>query len=139
MTQTYSYWSPEDIEQAKTLRQSGRTSRQIATAMGKTRNSVIGKLNRLGLSVRREVSLESQKHERHTTPRIRAERKLPELVAPDMSCVVKMDDLRDFHCRFPLGDPRHEDFVFCGQPRQKDYSYCSFHVRVCRGSERRRS
>lgn len=43
-------WNSERIEQLKRCFQAGLSSSQIAREMGVTRNAVIGKVNRLGLS-----------------------------------------------------------------------------------------
>jgi GcrA cell cycle regulator len=33
-------------------------------------------------------------------------------------------------CRWPIGDPRQEDFHFCGEPQVPGQSYCSHHLRL---------
>jgi GcrA cell cycle regulator len=33
-------------------------------------------------------------------------------------------------CRWPIGDPRHDDFHFCGAPQMPGQSYCNDHVRL---------
>jgi GcrA cell cycle regulator len=33
-------------------------------------------------------------------------------------------------CRWPIGDPRQEDFHFCGEPQVPGQSYCSEHLRL---------
>ena len=43
-------WSPERVAQLKRCFDAGLTCSQIAREIGVTRNAVIGKLNRLGLS-----------------------------------------------------------------------------------------
>lgn len=32
-------------------------------------------------------------------------------------------------CRWPIGDPQHEDFHFCGAPRTWGFPYCARHTR----------
>ena len=32
-------------------------------------------------------------------------------------------------CRWPIGDPRHEDFHFCGEAQVAGQPYCAAHLR----------
>ena len=32
-------------------------------------------------------------------------------------------------CRWPIGDPRHKDFHFCGKQKVEGHPYCEFHMR----------
>ena len=32
-------------------------------------------------------------------------------------------------CRWPIGDPQHADFHFCGKRQAAGHSYCEFHWR----------
>jgi GcrA cell cycle regulator len=36
-------------------------------------------------------------------------------------------DLQRNDCRWPIGEPRHPDFHFCGAPRLPDRPYCELH------------
>jgi GcrA cell cycle regulator len=36
-------------------------------------------------------------------------------------------DLERNDCRWPIGEPRHPDFHFCGAPRLADRPYCALH------------
>ncbi len=31
-------------------------------------------------------------------------------------------------CRWPIGDPQHADFHFCGKRKAVGFPYCEFHV-----------
>ena len=37
--------------------------------------------------------------------------------------------LRD-DCRWPIGDPQHRDFHFCGKPKMPGFPYCKFHAHL---------
>jgi GcrA cell cycle regulator len=39
----------------------------------------------------------------------------------------KMADLEANDCRWPIGDPRHEDFHFCGAKQAAGHPYCTEH------------
>lgn len=32
-------------------------------------------------------------------------------------------------CRWPIGDPQHADFHFCGKHKAAGFPYCAFHVK----------
>ena len=36
-------------------------------------------------------------------------------------------DLERNDCRWPIGEPKHPDFHFCGRPRAPDRPYCALH------------
>lgn len=37
--------------------------------------------------------------------------------------------LKDTSCRWPIGDPQHEEFHFCGKGKLDGLPYCEFHAR----------
>jgi GcrA cell cycle regulator len=37
--------------------------------------------------------------------------------------------LAECHCRWPIGDPQHPDFHFCGKTKVAGLPYCEFHAR----------
>lgn len=37
--------------------------------------------------------------------------------------------LGECHCRWPIGDPQHADFHFCGKEKVAGLPYCQFHAR----------
>ena len=43
---------------------------------------------------------------------------------------VGLEDIREGACRWPLGDPTSEDFVYCGVQTAKGRSYCAGHCRM---------
>jgi GcrA cell cycle regulator len=34
-------------------------------------------------------------------------------------------------CRWPIGDPLHRDFHFCGERKVEGHPYCELHMRRC--------
>ena len=42
----------------------------------------------------------------------------------------KLLDLEKNDCRWPIGEPRHPDFHFCGAPQITDRPYCELHWRM---------
>lgn len=43
---------------------------------------------------------------------------------------LRLDQLAAFTCRWPLGDPKEEDFGFCGLHSDLGRPYCNFHSRI---------
>lgn len=110
-------WTDERIELLKKDWAGGFSASQIAGRLGGcTRNAVIGKANRLGLS-------QSDK------PRLTFSRPKPQEIElpPDQSpCAVTFLQLAAHHCRWPIGD---SPFMYCGA-RRDDGSYCLRHHRI---------
>lgn len=57
----------------------------------------------------------------------------PAVVISDMKepepLKLSMAELTDKVCRFPIGDPQHADFYFCGNPTGGIPPYCKYHAR----------
>lgn len=43
---------------------------------------------------------------------------------------LRFEDIREFACRWPLGDPRSGDFAYCGLTPAEGQSYCAGHCRM---------
>ena len=37
--------------------------------------------------------------------------------------------LKEGNCRWPIGDPQHPEFHFCGRDKHQGLPYCEFHAR----------
>ena len=104
-------WTDERVETLKGLWKNGYTARQIAERLGGvTRNAVIGKAHRLGLSSR------PQPIKREEAP-------------IDLSKMART-------CQWPIGHPGQDDFRFCGEPATPGKPYCAAHCAIAyrRGS-----
>jgi GcrA cell cycle regulator len=56
----------------------------------------------------------------------------PIAVEPSFQCRrVPLTELAGRACRFPLGDPLEDDFVFCGNDATAGKSYCAGHAALC--------
>jgi len=49
-------------------------------------------------------------------------------LALDTVGVKSTADLKPNHCRWPIGDPKHKDFGYCGHPRLAGHPYCEPHA-----------
>ncbi len=94
-------WTNEKETELKSLWQKGYSARQIATKMGDvSRNAVIGKAHRLGLSQR---------------------------IAPPKREFLNTQFARERTCQWPSGDPLKPGFHFCGKQIDGSKPYCKAH------------
>jgi GcrA cell cycle regulator len=147
-------WNDERVELLKKLWAEGLSASQIAGQIGGvTRNAVIGKVHRLGLSGRATTTRSSSRRPRAriTTTR-RAVRPrftnpgnsaLRALYHPDAEPYVStfeeldiplaerksLQDLTESSCRWPIGDPQNADFHFCNRHKVAGLPYCELHSR----------
>jgi len=145
-------WTDERVELLKKLWADGLSASQIAGELGGiTRNAVIGKVHRLGLSGRAKSASSAAPRPRKARPAshmmrvprasIRGNTALaydydaepePELV----EAVIPLEQRRtlvqltDATCRWPVGDPGSPDFFFCGGQTKEDSPYCAHHSRI---------
>jgi GcrA cell cycle regulator len=116
-------WTEERIAELTRMWSEGLTARQIAELLGDgiTRNAVIGKANRLGLSkpTKSSVTRKQRKVER--------EKKVLPLKAPTGEG-VNIFTLTSSTCRWPIGDPGDAEFHFCGSKCEAGQPYCEYHA-----------
>jgi GcrA cell cycle regulator len=107
-------WTEERIALLQKLWLQGQTASQIAEQLGGgvTRNAVIGKAHRLGLSGR-PTPVKAPIAKAPEEPRRR--------VAPGPSGRA---------CMWPVGDPKSPEFHFCGAPTEPNRPYCASHCTV---------
>lgn len=133
-------WSVDRVELLSKLWIAGYSARQIAERLGEgiTRNAVIGKANRLGLSKPSKSSVTRQQRQRE-----RAEKVLR--LQPPTDEGATIFSLTASTCRWPIGDPGDLDFHFCGAKSNGGQPYCEYHAArayqppKARNAHRRRS
>ena len=142
-------WTDERVELLKKLWSEGLSASQIAAELGGiTRNAVIGKVHRLGLSGRakspstaapRPRKPRSSGMIRVSRPAIRGNTALayeyevepePELLEIPAEQRKTLLQLNEHTCRWPVGDPGATDFFFCGGDTANELPYCGYHCRV---------
>jgi GcrA cell cycle regulator len=145
-------WTDERAALLTKLWADGLSCSQIAAELGGvTRNAVIGKVYRLGLSGRAKSPSSSSPRPRkarssdvlrpiHPTRRAPAAR----VPAPsDLEIPIEQRktllQLTKKTCHWPIGDPGSGDFFFCGAEPHRAYPYCSRHCRVAFQPRARRS
>jgi GcrA cell cycle regulator len=139
-------WNPERVEQLRNFVVAGLTCSQIAAEIGVTRNAVIGKIHRLGLSPGRPAAAPARScPPRGRPPRLPSRRRLLRLAAKapflgdgaagQDACVesaqrCSLFELAQGKCRWPISDPGAADFAFCGNDAIAGLSYCAGHARM---------
>lgn len=132
-------WTDTRIDLLTTLWRDGLSATQIAQRLGGvTRNAVIGKVHRLGLSARAQPStprravVRSPRGPRRTVTA--APRRVSAPVAPRRVCeppgTATALTLGAHMCKWPIGDPNSDGFTFCGRAARGDGPYCAEHAAV---------
>ena len=103
MNDSGSIWTDTLQARLRELWEQGLTASQIAAELCITRNAVIGKAHRLGLSGRASPIQRSK--------------------APKLTLVA----LKERMCRWPVGHPGEPDFHFCGDKVNPGFPYCVAH------------
>jgi GcrA cell cycle regulator len=150
-------WTDERVELLRKLWQDGLSASQIAGELGNgiTRNAVIGKVHRLGMSGRVKPPSAATARPRAPKParppamlpmrplmrgntalqadarpmELPRQRAAEDVVVP-LCEPVTITDLREHMCRWPLGDPTTVEFRFCGARTGDIGPYCAGHARM---------
>lgn len=143
-------WTDELVDDMRRRATAGETATEIAKAIGApSRNAILGKAFRLGIPLGATAQAGKAKPLPTAKPRpaatarpkpepasaplpLPAELRLP----PKAFCEpveeptgrVALFDLKVTSCRWPLGDPRHPDFGFCGKFQRFGATYCAEHA-----------
>jgi GcrA cell cycle regulator len=150
------FWTTNSVELLTKLWADGLSASQIAAELGGiSRNSVIGKVHRLGLPgrpkrpagtrLRRRKPRSQGATMRTVRPSIRGNTTLalmhafesergpePEVIENIIPIGQRCStlELREGKCRWPIGDPSTPDFFFCGGKTSEGLPYCGYHSRI---------
>jgi GcrA cell cycle regulator len=117
---------------------------------GVSRSAVIGKLHRLGLSGRGQPTVSAKRQSKprgersvcraasigNTALKMRPEMLEETQCRPFESIVVPIarkltiEKLTEHTCKWPIGDPGHQEFHFCGHDSLEALPYCRYHARL---------
>ena len=124
-------WTEDRVGALKKLWLEGQSASQIAKQLGGgvTRNAVIGKVHRLGLSGRAAPSQPARATFRPSRPRPAAPPTQAPSAMPDLPGTATVMTLGAHMCKWPIGDPSSTEFSFCGR-RASEGVYCVEHARV---------
>jgi len=154
-------WNAERVEALKRCVAAGLSCSRIAYEIGVSRNAVIGKMHRLGLSQPKELRQRERAARparvdipgtwRHQRPRptIAAQHEMLKAAfresAPCEEIAIRsgrecsLFELGQEKCRWPISTPGAADFCFCGNEPVKGLPYCPGHARLAYRPARARS
>lgn len=147
-------WDDATVEYVKDQWQAGKSASVIAIVLSErlsktvTRNSVIGKVHRLGLMRNPVRPVERKVRPPRPTQQYKAKSArnrpvalsenarlaptpadlaaLAEMAARDpVARITSILDLEAHHCRWPVGDPKLPGFGWCGDTKIPGLSYCA--------------
>lgn len=133
-------WNEERTATLRKLWLEGMSASQVARQLGGvSRSAVIGKVHRLGITVR-EVPARQRAAMRtavRAQPRARVVRDAAAAQRPalrlleiaEMAPTASILGLEIHSCRWPIGNPGLHDFGFCGREKTARGSYCDDHAR----------
>ena len=98
-------WTPERIAALKSLWDGGLSTREIGLKLGITKNAVVGKAHRMGLS----------------------KSNAPVAAPPPVVPFVRLETLGAGMCCWPDGEPGTPELRFCGKPSLAEKPYCAEH------------
>jgi GcrA cell cycle regulator len=138
-------WTAERVAQLRSGVGAGLSCAQIANEIGVSRNAVIGKINRLGLSRGRNPAAPRRNSASGRRPQVLTQRLVLKALftsAPVADDVVSSEpcsllNLAPRKCRWPISGATAA-FTFCGNTTVEGMSYCAGHARMAyRGSSER--
>ncbi len=169
-------WTDEMIEQLKKMWDEGLTTGEIGRRLNVSKNSIVGKVHRLGLSGR-PSPIKKKNPDAPQAPKQKAEKPIPAkapltkepkqekkvqpvqttklapVKTPDIISEkeveekfvpiireekapskagqnVSLVELDNHTCRWPIGDPKDENFHFCGNKVRVGQTYCDEHAAI---------
>lgn len=142
-------WTDDRIETMRQLWSDGQSAAQIARRLGGvTRNAVISKLHRSGLSgraARKTAPYKPRKAkpkpwQKQVQVASAKQQSVASLFKPEPFVAAEENDIpvserKSIHdltaesCRWPIGDPRTPEFHFCNKLHMPGLPYCEAHAR----------
>ena len=145
-------WTNEMVDRLSELWLSGLTTNEIAKELGMSKNSVVGKVHRLNLISRPSPIKKKEEEEKLIIPSKPTNKKeifnkqvkedfpfeefdkepikpLPEKKVHSNGC-IKLSELNSHTCRWPIGDPKDDNFCFCGKKVRAGQTYCDEHSAI---------
>lgn len=143
-----SNWTNDQIELLKKWWSEDVSASQIALRLGDwcTRNAVLGKAHRLHLPAKKKLKTSATtkvsrkpvgQHRKKSKPTETKTVRVSETivkesvkdVTPSILRSLGLMELSDTTCRWPIGDPHHENFCYCGNDTDGK-AYCTQHANL---------
>lgn len=129
-------WTDEKCEELRQLTAEKVPPRQIGIRMGLSKNAIIGKQARLGISTGQRRGYHTDYPTNRKSAVILKFRKPPTFPLPQFSDTIEplrigFMDLQSRHCRWVLQERGHDGLAtFCGHDRFLTQSYCLEHLHI---------
>ena len=120
-------WTKERLKKLETLWNKGLPISEIGKELGVSRNSIAGKVNRLGLKKRRSPISDAQNAQgKAGGSRIKSINDMDASELP-LKLAFRTIDWSHSKCCWPIGDPKTTAFKFCGNEVVQGKPYCNEH------------
>ena len=119
-----STWTKERLKKLEKLWDKGLSISEIGKELGVSRNSIAGKVNRLGLEKRRSPISETNEKVDAGRPQT-----IQDMDASKLPLKIALRNIDWSHskCSWPIGDPKSNEFSFCGEEVVQGKPYCNDH------------
>ena len=115
-------WNESKLKELEKLWNEGHPISKIGEMMGVSRNSVAGKAHRMGLPKRTSPISSSKKENLNDEPNnLTSNKEIP------LKIKLRGVQWSRTKCCWPEGDPKQNDFKFCGQDIFPGRPYCDKH------------
>ena len=112
-------WTQERIDLLTKLWAEGLSAADIGKQLDITKNSVVGKVHRLGLPKRQSPIKRVENDDQPVAPKKKAKAEAPKLIT--------LATLKGGMCAWPQGEPGTPEFQFCGKQSVPGKPYCLDH------------
>ena len=138
-------WTAEMVADLKKMWDEGLTTNEIAKRLNVSKNSIVGKVHRLNLKARpspikkKEEIIEEKQQSVDEAPKPASKTikkisispvRISTEKTPKKDSCLKLTELDSHTCRWPIGDPRDDNFCFCGKTVRSGQTYCEEHSAV---------
>ena len=119
-------WTDEMVDKLRQMWTEGKTATEIAKELGVTKDEEpVEKAE-----VEKEIPEEAEENVEVIAETVEPVKTEKVEKKHKSSCHVKLVELDSHTCRWPLGDPRDEDFCFCGKKVRMGQTYCEEHANM---------
>ncbi len=122
-------WLPEQVVFLETQWTAGATAGEIAKKVGRTRNAVIGKIDRMGFNRpdrARRIPRKRASYPEKGTRQYRSSAGSFARLAEPAGLPIEFRSVKNSQCRYIKGEVRGFDTPMCGDPIHVG-AYCGFH------------
>lgn len=124
-------WTGSQLSELKSMWKDGSTAKEIGEKIGKTRSSVLAKINRLGLARKITHLRPAPQKTVNKNPVYKPNKERKTIAETCYGEKTALSDLDRKQCCWPVGDPKSPDFGFCGAIKERlSEKYCDKHKSI---------